>query len=264
MKLRFGYAMLAAFLVAGTAAWGATEDAVPSPAPDPAAASAPVTDPAQVAAHFREVVARPEFQETDEPDANARLRGWLSEWFSRLGTEFGKFEYAREMPRVASLLMTLLVVLSIGGILYTLMRLTRRPAEWRDPVMLDPRGEKTLRAPEFYERELREARSAGDWHAAWLASWRQFLSRLEKGHLVEADRSRTNREYLTQLSAKPLPTTAFALLARMVDAYDNFIYGRRAIGEAEWSSFHQQVNEATLLLHLDEAGPGDGGATKAV
>ena len=38
----------------------------------------------------------------------------------------------------------------------------------------------------------------------------------------------------------------------MVDAYDRFIYGRTAIGEPDWNRFHQQIDEAGLLLHLDD------------
>ena len=45
-------------------------------------------------------------------------------------------------------------------------------------------------------REIVAAIHAGDWHTAYLAAWRQFLSRLEHRHLVDNDRTRTNREYL--------------------------------------------------------------------
>jgi hypothetical protein len=113
-------------------------------------------------------------------------------------------------------------------------------------------GPKTFQPPEFYELEIQQAIRAGDWHTAWLAGWRQFLSRLEKGQLVEADRTRTNREYLAQLRAQSLPTSAFALLTGMVDAYDRFIYGRQSIAKPDWDHFYRQINEAALLLHLDE------------
>jgi hypothetical protein len=38
----------------------------------------------------------------------------------------------------------------------------------------------------------------------------------------------------------------------MVDAYDRFIYGRQAIGKPDWDIFYRQINEAVLLLHLDD------------
>ncbi len=93
---------------------------------------------------------------------------------------------------------------------------------------------------------------AQDWHAAWLAAWRQFLSRLEHRSLVDADRTRTNREYLAQLRGKALPVPALAVLSGMVDAYDRFIYGRQLIGEQDWNAFHRQIDEAALMLHLQE------------
>ncbi len=125
---------------------------------------------------------------------------------------------------------------------------------WDDDKPAPP-GELKLHAPEFYEEEISRAVAAHDWHAAWLAAWRQFLSRLERRSLVEADRTRTNREYLSQLRGQPLPATALALLVAMVDAYDRSIYGHAAIGEAEWNQFHHQIEEAALLLHLDDRRP---------
>jgi hypothetical protein len=243
------------FLVA--AFFPATAD-VPSAPPAPqetATVSAPITDPAMASARYRQIVSRPEFQDTNESDMNDQLRDWLAQWFTRLGGTFSQFRYAQEMPRFASLLMVLMVIACLGALLYIVGRLLRRRPGWDDlPAETNP-ARKTFRPPEFYAEELRQAVAAGDWHAAWLASWRQFLSRMETGHLVEADRTRTNREYLAQLRARQLPVSAVALLGGLVDAYDNFIYGQRDIAEPDWRSFHQQVDEATLLLHLQDRVP---------
>jgi len=216
------------------------------------AASAPIIDPAQVSQHYRQVLARPQFQETDESAVNTRIEDWLSQWFKRLGARFGEFKYASQMPAFESLLMSLLVAFSIAVLLYIMVRLTRRRGRIEpEPATWIP-GEKAFRPPEFYDEEIHQAIRAGDWHTAWLAAWRQFLSRLEHRHLVEVDRTRTNREYLAQLRGKPLPGSALALLNGMVDAYDRFIYGRKSIGEPDWNLFHQQIDEAALLLHLDD------------
>ena len=216
------------------------------------AAPVPITDPARVGDHYRQVLARPQFQETDETAVNTRFEDWLSQWFKRLGATIGEFKYASRMPAFESLLMTLLVVFSISVLLYIMVRLTRR----RDGMEPEPDtwfpGRERFRPPEFYDEEIQRALRAGDWHEAWLAAWRQFLSRLENWHLVDADRTRTNREYLAQLQGKNLPASALALLTGMVDAYDRFIYGHQFIGEMEWTLFHRQIGEAALLLHLDD------------
>lgn len=237
------------FLLAAMTSLRADDDAANPPPPR---AATPITAPAQVAAHFREVLARPEFQEIAEPSVDSRVEDWLSQWFKRLGARFGDFKYANRMPAFESLLMTLLVAFSIALLLYIMVRLTRRRAGMEDEPVEGSSAQMTFRPPEFYDEEIQHAIQAGDWHAAWQAAWRQFLSRLEHCNLVDADRSRTNREYLTQLRRKSLPASALALLNGMVDGYDRFIYGRKVIGEGDWNTFHQQIDEAALLLHLDE------------
>jgi hypothetical protein len=212
----------------------------------------PITDPAAVAQQYHQVAARPEFHDAVDSSINPRLEDLLSDWFKQLGAKMGEFKYTSRMPAFESLLMSLLVAFSLAIVIYVIYRLTRGQSwTWSEPHLSLP-GEKRLRAPEFYDEEIAQAIKARDWHEAWLAAWRQFLSRLERRRLVEADRTRTNREYLGQLRAQPLPASALALLVAMVDAYDRFIYGRAAIGEAEWNDFHHQLEEAALLLHLDD------------
>jgi hypothetical protein len=218
---------------------------------DTDASAPPVTDPAVVTARYHQLLAEPQFQEPNEPDVDTRMRDWLTQFFGRFGARFEQFKYGQEMPRFASLLMSIFVVVAIVGLLYTLVRLTRQRLRWERSESNPQASLRTLHPPEFYQEELRHAVAAGDWHGAWLASWRQFLSRLEKGRLVEADRSRTNREYLAQLGAQPQSTSTLALLANMVEAYDIFIYGRRPIAERDWRSFQEQIDEAALLLHLE-------------
>ncbi len=218
----------------------------------PAKNAAPIVNQARVADHYREVLARPEFQDTGETALDTRLEDWLTQWFKRLGEKMGNFKYASQMPAFESLLMTLLVVFSISVLLYILLRLTHRRGRMEEETPDGNPRPKTFRPPEFYDEEIKLAVAGGDWHEAWLAAWRQFLSRLENRNLVEADRTRTNREYLAQLREKPLPDSALALLNAMVDAYDRFIYGRASIGPAEWNAFHRNIDEVALLLHLDD------------
>ena len=212
----------------------------------------PITDPAQISAHYHEVLSHSQYQEVAEPPVNTRIADWLSLWFKSLGARFGEFRYASRMPAFESLLMTLLVALAIAVLLYIMVRLTRRRGRMEldlDDAVASP---KNFRPPEDYDRQIVAAIHAGDWHEAYLAAWRQFLSRLEHRHLVDNDRTRTNREYLAQLRGKSLPGSALELLNGLVDAYDRFIYGRQSIAEADWANFRERLNETALLLHLDE------------
>jgi hypothetical protein len=130
------------------------------------------------------------------------------------------------------------------------MRLSRRVRDGAAEEIEDlPQG-KALLSPRQYEQRLRRALEQRDWHDAWLAAWLQLLARLENRHLVEADRSRTNSEYLAQLRAQALPPAALPLIAQLVDDYDRFIYGLRTIDETGWSAFRRRIDEVTLLLNL--------------
>jgi hypothetical protein len=227
----------------------------------PAPSAAPVTDPALVAQRYQQIAAQPRFHEVEKSGINPRLEDLLTQWFKQFGAKVGDFKYSSRMPAFESMLMSLLVVFSIGVLIYITYRITRgRAWTWDESRPSEP-GEKELLAPEFYDEEIAQAIRAQDWHAAWLAAWRQFLSRLEQRNLVEADRTRTNREYLGQLRGRPLPAPGLAVVTAMVNAYDRFIYGRAAIGEAEWNSFHEQIEQAALLLHLDDKRTQARGAT---
>src|SRR5580658_5548349 len=205
--------------------FGAMPSRADDPAPVSGSRSAPVTDPAQVAAHYQVILQEPEFHDSGEIDVDERLRDLLTQWFFKLGEKMNQFKYVSEMSRVASIMLTGMVVLCVAGIIYVVVRVYRRRAEFAPDTTADVLGQKIFRPPEFYEKEIQEAVRAGNWHTAWLAAWRQFLSRLEKRQLVEADRTRTNREYLAQLRERMPSSPALALFTAMVDAYDLYIYG---------------------------------------
>jgi hypothetical protein len=224
-------------------------------ADQPAATDAPVTDPAVVRRHYQELLARPEFREPDDFSADLRFRDWISQWVTRMLSQFRDFKYAGEMSGLAWLLITGLTGLAIVGLIYVLIRLSRRKGERaNDEAELSP-AKNALLSPQVYDQRLRLAVENRDWHGAWLATWLQFLARLENRRMVEADRSRTNREYLAQLRSHQLPAPALPLLARLVDDYDRFIYGWLAIDEPLWRSFRQQIDEVSLMLHLRENDP---------
>lgn len=212
--------------------------------------SMPVTDPAVVQQHYRAILAQPQFHETGESLNDLHLGDWLSQWLTHLVSRFQNFKYAGQVSTVAWLLVIALTVLAIAGLIYVLVRLSRRQLGEAPDEPEAVSGNRKLLSPRQYEKRLRQALEKSDWHGAWLAAWLQLLARLENRHLVEADRSRTNREYLAQLRAQTLPPAALPLIARLVDDYDRFIYGLRAIDEAGWLAFRERIDEVTLLLNL--------------
>ena len=119
MKRARVVALAAAALLATFASLRADDDSAPQ-SPPPA-----VTDPAQVAQHYREVTSRPEFADAQDSSANPRMEDLLSEWFQNLGKRIGDFKYASRMPAFASLLMSVLVAFSLAIVVYIVLRLTR-------------------------------------------------------------------------------------------------------------------------------------------
>jgi len=213
---------------------------------------APVTDPVVVQQHYREVVARPEFRETAETLADLRWTDWIAQWLQHLVLRFRDFKYVGQLSGTARVAVIVLTLVAVAGLVLLLVRLTRRRRDRAVAEIEAPTPGRTLLTPRQYEKRLQAALENRDWHAAWLAAWLQFLARLENRHLVEADRSRTNREYLAQLRSQPLPSGALPLLVGMVDDYDRVIYGRRPVDEAGWSAFRDRIDELTLQLGLRE------------
>jgi hypothetical protein len=218
------------------------------------ASDAPVTNPATVEQHYREVATRPEFHETAETMADVHWSEWISQWLRHLVSRFQDFRYAGQLSGTARVFVIIMMALALAGLVLLLIRLShRRRDAAREELGEEPTGKKLL-TPMQYETRLRAALAERDWHKAWLAAWLQFLARLENRHLVEADRSRTNREYLAQLRGQSLPQGALPLLVEMVNDYDRAIYGRQPIDEAGWSAFRDRVGELTLQLGLHERG----------
>ncbi len=214
---------------------------------------APVTDPAAVQQHYQAVAARPEFHETAETVADLRWTEWLDRWIRHLVSRFQDFRYAGQLSDTARVLVVIITAVAVAGMIALLVRLSRRRRRDRAEAQaadVAPGG--PLLTPRQYETRLLRALENRDWRGAWLAAWLQLLARLENRHLVEADRSRTNREYLAQLRGQPLPGGALPLLAGLVDDYDRVVYGRRPIDEAGWAAFRGRIDEITLMLGLRE------------
>lgn len=238
----------------------ASDNSSSPPSPDKAA---PVTDPALIREHYRQILQRPEYQTSDETDMATFIKDTAIQWYRYLVAKFSESKNTQEIQNISLLFLAILLVLTIAGLLYIALLFSRRRNFREKDEEPGTPAQKLFRPPEFYDEEIRRAIAAGDWHEAWLVAWRQFLSRLEHRHLVEADRTRTNREYLAQLQRHTVPSPALALLTQLVDAYDRVIYGRKAVSQADWALFHQQVDEATLLLHLNEKIPRLGGKQTA-
>ena len=195
----------------------------------------------------------PNSRKPPSPRVNTRIQDWLSQWFRNLGAKFGEFKYASRMPAFESLLMTAARrLLDLDSALHhgatdragvdEWSRAGRRNRRAKDfpPARILRRGNPPRRsAPGTGTR--RGSRPGGNFFPAWsIATWSM--------RTAPAPTANT----WPNCADSPCPRPRSALLNGMVDAYDRFIYGRRPIGEPDWNLFHQQIDEAALLLHLEE------------
>jgi hypothetical protein len=205
--------------------------------------------PAQVEAHYRQVVQRPEFHETAELESQQTWQDRIAQWLRHFGATFDQFKYAPQMSKLAGMLFSGLTLLALVGVIYVSARLLRRRYRER---MIAPAAATAERPDEITELDLAQVIAQGRWRAAWRIAWKQFLASLEQTGWVAADRSRTNREYLARLDAAELPAAARPLLHELVDRYDAIIYGGQSVTEPEWRAFREEIGRAGLLLNLRE------------
>lgn len=210
-------------------------------------ARTPVTNPEQVRTELDRVLAEPEFHQTYAPDIFSQLGQWALSWMDSLQGSMRELGYLDQLSRLSKFVMWAVLLLSIVSLLYWGVKLilNRRQLleDWVSP------SRPHFEPPAAYEPRIAEAAGQGQWSEAVLQSWRRFLSLLEQASLVEADRTKTNREYLDQLTAQGLDSDG--RVRKLVTFYDSHIYGKRSIAEADWQRWDSLVEEATNALALD-------------
>jgi hypothetical protein len=183
-----------------------------------------------------EILARPEFQWQEAqtlqmPDWWVRFLDWLDRLTNRFRN--ATFRFGRVPLIVAAVVIFLLSLFFISrGLSRSLVReaqlLTEEAA---NDEMLTSRG--ALKRAETLSTQ-------GDYRNAVRYLYLSSLLVLDEQGLMRYDRSRTNREYLRSVSARPELADP---LRKVIDVFDRVWYGFEAVDENTYNSYVQHVEE---------------------
>ncbi len=219
------------------------------------AETAPITDAAAVADHYRAVLQREEYRQEPSFDFLSQLGHWVVAVLQSLQDSFRHYEYSGQLIRLSYALMGTILALGVISLLYWGLKFFRLRYLLARPASEKTVGERYSVAPESLETGIRQAVAAQLWTTALLLSWRQFLTLLERHELVRADRTRTNWEYLAQLQSMSIPTPTRELCQELVRRYDRYIYGGQPVTPEDWAQWNASLYALARTLNLDRPIP---------
>jgi hypothetical protein len=201
--------------------------------------SASGTSPDAALARLREILARPEFQpqQQESPDwANEMLSRFLK-WLSRILDQAPTVSTSGNLALQAFGVLAAVLVLSV--LAYTLRGLF---ADLASDSTLDLETGTTglpLNAQAAFTR-AEGLSDQGDYRSAVRYLYLSALLILDERGWLYYDRTRTNREYLRDLSTRP--ETA-SLLRAVIDVFDRVWYGFQPLDIEDYKAYARQVNE---------------------
>jgi hypothetical protein len=186
---------------------------------------------------LKEILARPEFQWNATRLAPGWFRRILDAFFDfmeRLAFGVQNTAYYGRVPLMIGA--ALLLVLSLFYISRNLSRSLVREAELNAQANED---EALLTSKGAFQR-AQTLSGQGDYRSAIRYLYLSSLLVLDERGLLRYDRSRTNREYLRSVSAKPQLAMP---LRDVIDVFDRVWYGFEAVDEQTYQSYLQHVDE---------------------
>jgi hypothetical protein len=214
----------------------------------------PETDVAQIRTKFIAVAQRPEFAQTDEEDIKSSFQNWMSVVFIQISTRWSHFKYAKEMQSLSYLLNSIFVLVSFVALITLFRRLIRRrPRRKRtSDVSVPVENEPDLIGQLL--KELNQAESERNWSAAFSASWRHLLIRLQNQKVLPADPSQTNNELMSHLAKQGPQSTQKEIFQTLVIDFDRAIYGHKALRDEDWVVLKKKMNQLSQLFSLPVQG----------
>jgi hypothetical protein len=218
-------------------------------------AASPLPDPGAIRRTAEEVLRRPDYQLSPEPDSGATLLEWflhLLEWILKpfrwlLDTLSFLPDWLR-WPIVIGL--TALLILLLFHIGYTIVAAVRGPRQKRGLAGALPR---VTRDPAVLERQAAEAVSRGDFITAVRLLFAACLLRLELAEKRPARAGTTNREHLRRRRDSPV----FEPLKVFVEIIETRWYGRGICGPEDFEvcrAAHARIRDlAQELPHAHRA-----------
>jgi hypothetical protein len=186
-------------------------------------------DPERVRTTVNQVLAEPEFARNN--GITPGLLEWLASWLERTLHRVG--HTLRDLPEWALWLILVWLALTLLAIvihaIYVLLGLSGRLGR----VGWLPRGTAQIRdlqgIPELdYDHirlECERALAAGDWERVVRLSYAAAILWLDRVGHVRFLPCKTNRDYMSELSAEPKAAALGAIFERMTGVFERIVYG---------------------------------------
>jgi hypothetical protein len=163
------------------------------------------------------ILARSEFAGVRPPSAWELFRTRVALWIASLVQKF--FGFAAQHPTGGLVLFWALVAGAVGVLAAWLIQLWTR----RDPLLKLPEPNPVVRSQswEAWVRDACNAANQGDPREAIRCTYWAAVARLQEGHVLPGDLTRTPREYLRLISAPqqdlPIPSSSLASRAMLLE-----------------------------------------------
>jgi len=186
---------------------------------------------------LKEILARPEFQweqASAAPDWFQNLLNAFFDFMERLAFGAQNTIYYGRVPLMIGA--ALLLILSLFYISRNLSRNLVREAE----LAAEGSDDEALLTSKGALQRAQTLSNQGDYRTAIRYLYLSSLLVLDERGLLRYDRSRTNREYLRSVSAKPQLATP---LRDVIDVFDKVWYGFESVDEQTYQSYLEHVDE---------------------
>jgi hypothetical protein len=181
-----------------------------------------------------EILRSPEFSGKRQSPWPQKIMEWLDEWLRQLLGSVGAKDVGW-LKYFAYGLMAILVLFILHFIIKSLMPLFSRPTEKKPGKAKGISAEEDFAGEDWAERALTLA-EAGDFRGAVRACYLGILQTLEQERLLRYNRSKTNWEYLAELSPWPQLTSP---MRELTLSFDYIWYGHQPSEPESYRQFQQ-------------------------
>ncbi|MCX8053714.1 MAG: DUF4129 domain-containing protein [Armatimonadetes bacterium] len=186
--------------------------------------------PEHVRRELADILSQPEYNRTYSSDAVDKSWEWILDLLARISKWIGKlFGFETEgAGRVMSIIFASLVILVFLALITLLIRrLTNRILLRENDVEIHQPAHFELPSAELLLIQAEQFATRGDCRNAFRSAYLALISRLDEAGVLRFEQSRTNWEYISELTERGWQRVS-EILRPLTLAFDRKIYGRES------------------------------------